>query len=169
MSLVDWLLDFFWPKPKPEPKPEPKPDPVPPVLKELLDAHNAYRATKGLPPLALNSKLNQAAQKHAEWMVSHGLRHTGFPGRLRDVNYAYSNCGENIAWNYKSAQACTQAWINSMGHRRNILGNFTEVGFGVSGAYWCGIYAKPATGQEEAGAQMVAMFTTDDGSSITLS
>ncbi len=117
---------------------------------DLLILHNNERANRGLPPLAINPLLSQAAHKHAEWMDDHNrLSHTGFPRRLIDAGYVYSNCGENIAWNYTDEESCMQAWMGSSGHRRNVLGRFTEIGFAHVGSYWCACYGRPAATVED--------------------
>jgi uncharacterized protein YkwD len=149
------------PRPAPKPAPVPIPAPVPPpspgdVPAELLAEHNARRAEAGLPALVSVVALDAAAQGHAVTMASLGLlKHSdigdGDPGsRLRGIGYTFRAAGENIAWNQRSVAAVMNSWMNSSGHRTNILSHaFTEAGFavayGVRGdPYWCAVFGSPA-------------------------
>lgn len=152
IEFLKWLIPV---PPEPEPVPVPPTPKYPDFVTKLLAGHNEYRAKNGLKPLVLSKKLCQVAQLHSDWMTTNGLWHTGFPKRLTKLYYNYSNCGENIAWNYKTPEDCTNAWIRSLGHRANILGKFTEVGFGYADAYWCADYATPSN-------------STDDNLAVTL-
>jgi uncharacterized protein YkwD len=166
MRIIDWILSLFKPtplpvpptpptpvpEPVPPPAPVPQPTPVPTTAEAFLAAHNTYRAARGKEPLTLHPLLIKAAEAHAEWMRQHGMRHTGFPGWLSDAGYAYSNCGENIGWNYHTPEAMTNGWMSDIGHRMNVLGDYSHAGFAVVNEYWCGIYASPRA----AGAPAVA-------------
>ena len=84
--------------------------------------------------------LDDYAQKHAEWMAARNrLRHSS-------LDYDFRYRGENIAYNQRTEDEVTDAWMNSRGHRANILNpKFTKVGFGCarnqSGAiYWCACF-----------------------------
>jgi len=45
--------------------------------------------------------------------------------------------GENIAWGYDTSEAVVNGWMNSEGHRSNILnGNYTDIGIGYNNGYW---------------------------------
>jgi hypothetical protein len=55
------------------------------------------------------------------------------------AGYSYTNAGENLAYGFSDSASTVDAWMNSAGHRANILGSYTEVGFGVaSGANYQG-------------------------------
>ncbi len=56
--------------------------------------------------------------------------------RLRSYYPNGSRIGENIAWNYRSPEAAVEAWMNSEGHRANILGDYREIGVGFFDWYW---------------------------------
>jgi len=128
-----------------------------PFEQELLRLTNAERTRAGLPPLRLATKLSQAAQRHAEDMVRNRFfSHTGSNGstlgdRARAVGYNYSMVGENIAAGGATPAATLRQWMNSPGHRRNILNpRFTEVGFGYVSApsdlyrhYWVQVFGTP--------------------------
>lgn len=149
---------FKWFKRPPAPSPViPKPPaPSPPInlpptniLEELLQLHNNIRNSY----LSLNDQLNLAAQKHAEWMAKNTiLSHTGSNGssfwnRIEKEGYKPKTGGENIAYGYDSAVSVFNGWMNSKGHKNNIMNDsFEEVGFGVSSfnngpKYWCASFA----------------------------
>jgi uncharacterized protein YkwD len=117
---------------------------------ELLRLTNAERQRAGLSPLRLSSQLGQAAQSHADDMAgNHFFSHTGSNGsdieaRLRSVGYNPSYWGENIAEGSSTPQETFQQWINSEGHRGNILNSaYTEVGFGYANNYWVQVFGRP--------------------------
>jgi uncharacterized protein YkwD len=122
---------------------------------------NKKRAAKGLQPVSLNSKLQQAAQAHSQDMaVNDFFSHTGSNGssmgdRLRQVNYSYSYAAENIAAGSSTARGVMKQWMKSPGHRANILSkNVTEIGIGYYyqandggnapwGHYWTQNFGRP--------------------------
>ncbi len=100
------------------------------VANDLLALVNDARADVGAPPLTLSCPLNQAAQMHLEDMVQNNFfSHTGSDGsssqdRALAAGYGSGYVGENIAWNYYSAQSVFDGWMGSTaGHRENILNN----------------------------------------------
>ncbi|AFZ34162.1 SCP-like extracellular [Stanieria cyanosphaera PCC 7437] len=107
------------------------------LINQVLELTNAERTKAGLKPLKLNSKLVNAAQNHSKNMAEDDFfSHTGEDGssvsdRVQDAGYQYSRVGENIAAGQKTAEQVVQGWMNSPGHRANILNsNFTEIGIG---------------------------------------
>jgi len=103
----------------------------------VLNYTNAIRQQQGCGPLRLDSALVEAAGKHASDMVRrHYLDHTNPDGqgpadRMAAAGYRGSGWGENIAAGYDSAQKVVAAWMNSEGHRQNILNcRFTSIGIG---------------------------------------
>lgn len=125
---------------------------VAPDVQRVFDLVNEERAAAGLSPLALNAKLNDAAQAHAESMYEEGyFSHTGSDGstvadRVERFGYAWSTVGENIAYGATSPEQVMQMWMNSSGHRANILGSgYTEMGVGIDtrGAMWVQVFARP--------------------------
>lgn len=109
----------------------------------LLNLHNKQRELKGRTGLILDNYLNEYAQKHAEWMArKNNLTHSD----ISVLMGKYHTAGENIAWNQEDEQEVTTAWMNSSGHRANIMNrSFTKVGFGIAPAkdgslYWCTVF-----------------------------
>lgn len=105
----------------------------------LLDLTNVERALRGLPPLAWSDLAADAALGHSRDMAeqnffSHTSPTTGSPGdRLRRAGLP-DRCGygENIAAGYVDGLAVHHGWMNSPGHRKNLLNpHFDQMGVGV--------------------------------------
>lgn len=98
---------------------------------------NQDRAANGLPALKVNSKLTALAESYAQDMINRNFfSHYNPEGqspfdRMSKAGIGYSYAGENLAIN-TSVTAAETAFMNSSGHRANILNsNYTEVGIGV--------------------------------------
>ncbi|MGW0839696.1 CAP domain-containing protein [Streptomyces sp. NPDC002787] len=111
----------------------------------VLALVNAERQKAGCAPVTENAKLTKAAQNHSQDMADHqNMSHTGSDGssmtdRLARVGYAYRSAGENVAAGYGTADSVMDGWMNSPGHRANILNcGFKEIGIGLAqpGNYW---------------------------------
>ena len=110
---------------------------------------NAERAKYGLSALKVDSRVQQAAQVRAAETVQ-SFSHTrpngsSFSTALTEAGVSYTRSGENIAYGQSTPQQVVQAWMNSSGHRANILnGSFTTIGVGytvVGGtAYWAQLF-----------------------------
>ena len=110
---------------------------------------NAERAKYGLSALKVDSRVQQAAQVRAAETVQ-SFSHTrpngsSFSTALTEAGVSYTRSGENIAYGQSTPQQVVQAWMNSSGHRANILnGSFTTIGVGytvVGGtAYWVQLF-----------------------------
>jgi len=107
----------------------------------VVDLTNQARQVNGLPPLRVNSQLVAASQTHSSDMARLNLMEHELPGvaeptlqsRAAAVGYNYSWLGENIAFNYADAPSVVAAWMNSPGHRANILNpNYTDIGVGIA-------------------------------------
>jgi uncharacterized protein YkwD len=112
-------------------------------IEQLIELHNAERAKNNLGDLQIDRNLAYDAQRHAEKMARTGsLKHQDLQVYFR----SWHTAGENIAEGQSSAVEVTRDWMRSPGHRRNILGHFTHVGFGVAfdkngRTFWCAIFA----------------------------
>lgn len=130
-------------------KPEQTPDieietPDTSLARQVLSIVNAERAKYGLSSLTYDSTLGRAADIRAREIKSY-FSHTRPNGQscftvLDEVGYSYRTAGENIAYGQRSAEEVMTAWMNSEGHRANILGDYDYIGIGVyeSGGtiYW---------------------------------
>lgn len=103
--------------------------------------HNRERAGENLEMLAADDNLMAKAQKHAEWMATkRSLTHSKLGGT------SFSTMGENIAMGYEDEPSVTKGWMDSSGHRRNILNKrFTHAGVGYARLpngrpYWCVVF-----------------------------
>ncbi|MBW4634338.1 MAG: CAP domain-containing protein [Iphinoe sp. HA4291-MV1] len=110
---------------------------------QVLELTNQERVQNGLPPLKANAELNYAADKYAEEMSQRGvLSHTGPDGskpwdRAETVGYEAQMMGENIAAGQRTPQQVVQDWMNSSGHRANILNlRYADIGIGFYNNYW---------------------------------
>ncbi|MFD0273200.1 CAP domain-containing protein [Kitasatospora sp. NPDC127111] len=122
---------------------------------QVVDLVNAERSKAGCGPLTADSKLAAAAQGHSEDMANRNyFDHASPEGfhadhRIEAVGYRWSSWGENIARGQKDPAAVMDAWMNSPGHRANILNcSFKEIGVGVrtgsGGPWWTQVFAVPA-------------------------
>jgi uncharacterized protein (TIGR03000 family) len=123
--------------------------------KELLTLVNKERAKEGLAPYRTDKKLMRAARSHSANMarqgqLSHTLDEKGPAERLKEVGYTSAGWGENVAGGQEKPAEAMATWMNSKGHRGNILNDsYTEIGLGVATAadgqkYWTQVFAKPA-------------------------
>jgi len=115
------------------------------VSSVLVDLTNFDRANQGLHGLATNQTLQQAAQLKANDMASAGyFAHNSPDGKtpwywLGEAGYTFSYAGENLAVFFGDSADVERAWMNSPGHRANILSsNFTEVGIATAEGYYQG-------------------------------
>lgn len=109
---------------------------------------NQERAKYGLKPLKLNWELSRVARYKSQDMIdkryfSHTSPTYGSPfDMMRNFGISYRTAGENIAAGQKTPQEVMNAWMNSEGHRKNILSSqYTEIGVGYAkggqyGHYW---------------------------------
>jgi len=109
------------------------------VREEMLALVNAARKKAGLKTLRLNSVLHKAAQAHSEDMLARGYFDHESPSgttvreRSRKAGYDWAAIGENIAFGQTSVEEVMETWMDSPGHRKNILSrNFTEMGVGLA-------------------------------------
>lgn len=115
----------------------------------LVDFANNDRAEKNFGHLAVSSVLQKAAQLKANDMAEKSyFAHTSPEGKtpwywFRQAGYDFTYAGENLAINFNESVDVNQAWMNSPGHRANILNdNFTEIGIATAEGVYQG---KPTT------------------------
>lgn len=106
--------------------------------KILIDLVNQERAKKNLKPLVPNAKLFAAARAHSKNMVKHGnvahvLDGKNSQARAKDHGYPSFSVGENLTGNIGEPVYAMKVWMNSEGHRANILSpNYSEIGVGLA-------------------------------------
>jgi len=119
---------------------------------QVLTLVNSERSKAGLKPLKLNATLTKSAQAKSQDMhdkkyFDHNSPTYGTPFQMMNkFGYKYSYAGENIAMGQKTPKEVMSAWMNSAGHKANILNsNYTEIGIGyvADGNYWTQQFGKP--------------------------
>jgi uncharacterized protein YkwD len=123
---------------------------------QVIKLTNRERAKSGCKPLKSNSLLKSAAQAHSGDMAKKDyFSHTGKDGRspfdrMTDAGYSYTAAAENIAAGQRTPADVVKGWMNSAGHKKNILNcTYTEIGVGYAkggsyGTYWTQDFGKPA-------------------------
>jgi uncharacterized protein YkwD len=103
----------------------------------VLQLTNEYRQSQKLAPLTLNDQLAIAAQRHSEDMLNLDFfEHDSLDGKTPEqrttlANYRGRYTGENIAAGYQTPETVVEGWINSPGHRENLLNpDSREMGLG---------------------------------------
>lgn len=104
-------------------------------IDQVVALVNEERAKVGAAPLKKSDPLSAAAKARAEETIS-SFSHTRPDGRefhtmLDERGIDYRGCGENIAMGYETPETVVEAWMNSEGHRANILSeDFSSIGIG---------------------------------------
>jgi uncharacterized YkwD family protein/spore coat assembly protein SafA len=115
------------------------------VEQQVLDLVNQERAKVGLKPLQMDWELQRVARTKSQDMrnkgyFSHQSPTYGSPfDMMKQFGISYRTAGENIAQGQRNPQEVMNAWMNSSGHRANILkADFTHIGVGyeANGNYW---------------------------------
>lgn len=111
--------------------------------KQVADLVNQERAKAGLSPLKFDDALSKVAQaKAADMAQNHYFDHTsptyGSPfDMMKQYGITFRTAGENIAMGQRSPEEVMNQWMNSDGHRKNILNpSFTKIGVGYVNGYW---------------------------------
>ncbi len=132
---------------------------IDPAMQRLVDLTNAARRDAGLAALAVSPALMGVAASYSQVQAAQGaINHTGpdgssFADRISRAGYRWSYCAENLAAGYGGPDEVFAAWMNSAGHRANILNpNVREIGVGVTHRpddpgrmynYWVMVLAAP--------------------------
>ena len=113
--------------------------------RQVVDLVNVQRARSGLQPLTLDAELCRFARVKSQDMhdnryFDHNSPTYGSPfDMMRSFGITYASAGENIAMGYSTPEAVVSAWMNSDGHRANILSTkfaLLGVGYVADGGYW---------------------------------
>ncbi|HBX70805.1 MAG TPA: CAP domain-containing protein [Chloroflexi bacterium] len=142
-------------------RPETTPTPVPSFEERVVELTNQEREANGCSPVTMEPRLQAAAEGHsADMALNDFFSHTGSNGsspwdRIHAQGYSYSRAGENIAAGYSTPESVVTGWMNSDGHRANILNcSFVHIGVGYyylqndPGSvryrhYWTQVFASP--------------------------
>ncbi|MFQ7610901.1 CAP domain-containing protein [Blautia marasmi] len=119
-------------------------------VRQVVNLVNQERAKAGLSPVTADTSIQAAAQVRAK-EIEKSFSHTrpdgsSFSTALTQQGVTYRGSGENIAWGQKTPEQVMNGWMNSEGHRANILNkNFTKIGVGyhqnASGTnYWTQLF-----------------------------
>lgn len=126
-------------------------------MKEMLNRVNQERARVGVGPLCYNKKLIASSVQHNNDMISmNKMDHRGSDGsrswdRIKAQGYQYSTCAENVARGQSSVSIVMNSWMNSSGHRKNLLNpNFIHFGaaWGGSRNFWTQNFGRPKSSKE---------------------
>lgn len=105
-----------------------------PMELETMKLINNYRVSIGLNALEKINHVSYKSEEHDAYMIANNVvNHNDFVARSENIIKALGavKVSENIAYNYNSAQAAFDAWMNSPGHRENIEGDFTNFGLSI--------------------------------------
>ncbi|WP_207669273.1 SafA/ExsA family spore coat assembly protein [Fonticella tunisiensis] len=131
-------------------------DDVKALENEVIRLTNIERAKAGLPALKANWELSRVARYKSQDMVnknyfSHQSPTYGSPFQMMEnFGIRFTAAGENIAYGQRSPEEVVRAWMNSPGHRANILSrSYTEIGVGVAKKsngtlYWTQMFIRPS-------------------------
>lgn len=105
---------------------------------QLLELTNQRREQEGLAPLRMNNELSQAAQMKAQDMFAKNYwAHNSPEGTtpwvwVKGSGYDYLYAGENLARGFTHSEEVVQAWMDSPGHRDNLMSsNYEDIGFAI--------------------------------------
>ncbi|WP_261575020.1 CAP domain-containing protein [Frankia gtarii] len=122
------------------------------MLADVVTLTNVERGREGLAPLAVDARLAAAAEGHCRDMAARGFfAHTSPDGRtvsdrVTDLGYRYARVAENIAAGQTTAEEVVAGWMQSPGHRANILiPQLRQIGIGHAtggeyGSYWTQVF-----------------------------
>ena len=125
-------------------------------VSRIFELINVERRRRGLRALVFNAQLDQMARIQATNMayfqkMAHVIPQAQLPAlsdRASSVGYFYAEVAENIALGYQSPEAVVQGWMNSPGHRANILNpGVVETGIAIArsaagGLYYCQVFGR---------------------------
>lgn len=118
--------------------PAPAPSPEQQAAAQVVDVLNAERSGRGLAPYAWQAQVGNAAQLHSADMANRRqMSHTGGDGssvgqRITRAGFRWRAVGENVAFGYRDARSVVRAWLDSSGHRPQMLGSYTYIGVGLA-------------------------------------
>lgn len=122
----------------------------------VAELTNAERQERGKSRLIFSAELSKVAEEKARDMYNNGYFSHNSPTygspfqMLKSFGISYQKAAENIAEGYQSASEVVQAWMNSTGHRRNILNaEFNRIGVGYYQGYWVQMFIESTEKQQK--------------------
>ena len=150
-----------------------------PEEQQVVNLTNQEREQRGLPALAINPALTISARDHAKNMaaaqtLAHTLNGSSMTSRIKGSGYQYLAIGENVAFNQPTPESVVQSWMESPGHRANILNKtFTEIGVGVANdadgkPYYAQDFGRPVSAGPTESAKFSITNQTKDTATVVL-
>jgi uncharacterized protein YkwD len=102
---------------------------------KLVTLINNYRASHGLNTLEVINHISYKSEEHNIYMIENKVvNHDFFQERTNNLIEVLDaeRVGENVAYNYQTAESAMAAWLNSPGHKANIEGDYTHLGISVT-------------------------------------
>jgi uncharacterized protein YkwD len=102
---------------------------------QTMKAVNKYRVSIGLKALEKINHISYKCEEHNKYMIAHKvMNHDNFAARSENIMrlLGAKSIAENVAYNYKTADAVLKSWLASPGHKKNIEGNYTHFGLAVT-------------------------------------
>ena len=118
---------------------------------ETMKLINYYRLSVGLNALEKINHISFKCEEHNNYMIANNVvDHNDFTSRSNNIISVLGakKVGENVAYNYKTSEAAVRAWLDSPGHKENIVGDFTHFGLSITidaktgKKYYTNIFAK---------------------------
>ena len=110
---------------------------------ETMRLINEYRLSIGLNSLERINHISYKCEEHNKYMIQNNVvDHNDFVARSTNMTNVLGakRVGENVAYNYKTPEAAVRAWLDSPGHKENIVGDYSHFGLSVT--------TDPATGKK---------------------
>lgn len=118
--------------------------------RQIFDIVNVTRRINLLEPFEWHEQAAFVAKGHSLDMLEHEFFDHRSPGkgelsdRLEEGQVLYRSAGENIAWNYIDGPDAHEGWMNSLGHRKNVMqADFSHIGVGVVQKYYTQNFITP--------------------------
>jgi uncharacterized protein YkwD len=101
---------------------------------ETMALINAYRISVGLNALEKINHISYKSEEHDNYMITNNVvNHDDFDARSENIMSVLGakKVGENIAYSFNTPQSAVDAWLNSPGHKENIVGDYTNFGISI--------------------------------------
>jgi uncharacterized protein YkwD len=102
---------------------------------KLVTLINNYRASQGLNTLEVINHISYKSEEHNIYMIDNNVvNHDYFQQRTNNLIQVLDaeRVGENVAYNYQTAESAMAAWLHSPSHKANIEGDYTHMGISVT-------------------------------------